>query len=51
MTTLHDVSYNQHIRHASFDITNMYTNIPTTNIPQIPWYAINRIYQKGSNEK
>jgi flagellin-like hook-associated protein FlgL len=27
--------YNQNLRLASFDITNMYTNIPTSNIPPI----------------
>jgi hypothetical protein len=35
MEDLLQVNINQHTRFASFDITNMYTNIPTQQIPKI----------------
>jgi hypothetical protein len=35
MTELHDIPYTTNVWLASFDITNMYTNIPTTKVPHI----------------
>jgi hypothetical protein len=34
MNDLLQLTYNQNLRFASFDISNMYTNIPTDKIPK-----------------
>jgi hypothetical protein len=35
MEELQELPHGQNIRLASFDITNMYTNIPTSKLPKI----------------
>ena len=35
MKDLMNIQYNSNIKLASFDITNMYTNIPTNGLPNI----------------
>jgi hypothetical protein len=35
MNDLLKISYDQEIKFATFDITNMYSNIPTNKLPQI----------------
>ena len=35
MKDLLDIVYDNNIKFASFDITNMYTNIPTDELPNI----------------
>jgi hypothetical protein len=34
MTEVQDIPYSENLRFASFDISNMYYNVPTTQIPR-----------------
>jgi hypothetical protein len=35
MTDLQDLPYSEKLRFVSFDISNMYSNVPTAKLPQI----------------
>jgi hypothetical protein len=42
MKDLQDMKYNRDLRLASFDIANMYTNIPTKKTPRNNWYNMQK---------